>query len=87
MTNIKDGDLGTYGSHYMMILGGLRQDLLRRLINGVTLKRVPTGFVGVAGVSGKPFKHCLLLIWAVFDAGDVARVSPPNAGFLIDFSF
>lgn len=25
------------------------------VINGVTLKRVPNGFVGAAGLSGKPF--------------------------------
>lgn len=71
----------------MMILGGLHQDLLRRVINGVTLKRVLNCFVGTAGVSGKPFTHCLLLIWAVFDAGYVARVILPNTDFSINFSF
>lgn len=70
-----------------MILGGLHGGLLRAVINGVTLKHVPNGFVGAAGVSGKPFKHCLLLIWAVFDAGYVARVILPNTDFSIDFSF
>lgn len=30
---------------------------------------------------GKLFKHCLLLIWAVFDAGFVARVILPNRLF------
>lgn len=70
-----------------MILGGLHQDLLRRVINGVTLKRVLNCFVGTAGVSGKPFTHCLLLIWAVFDAGYVARVILPNTDFSINFSF
>lgn len=57
------------------------------VINGVTLKHVPDGFVGAAGVSGQPFKHCLLLIWAVFDAECVARVILSNTDFLIDFSF
>lgn len=33
-----------------MILGGLHWDLLRRVINGITLKCVLTGFVRVAGV-------------------------------------
>ena len=32
-------------------------------------------------MSGKLFKHCLLLIWAVFDAGYVARVILPNRVF------
>lgn len=57
------------------------------VINGVTLKHVSNGFVGAASVSGQPFKHCLLLIWAVFDAEYVARVILPNTEFLIDFSF
>ena len=45
-----------------MILGGLRQGLLRRVINGVTLKCVLTDIVTAAGMSEKLFKHCPLLI-------------------------
>lgn len=71
----------------MMILGSLHQDLSRTVINGVTLKYVPDGFVGAASVSGKSFKHCLLLMWSVFDAGYVATVILPNTDFSIDFSF
>lgn len=70
-----------------MILGGLHQGLLRRVINGVTLKCVLTDFVMAASMSEKLFKLCLLLIQAVFDVGCVARVILPNTGFSIDFSF
>lgn len=57
-----------------MILGGLHQDLLRRVINGVTLRHVPTGLVGSTGVCRKPFKNGLILMWTVSDGSYITRV-------------
>lgn len=63
-----------------MILGDLHQDLLRGVIEEVPEVH-PTGLVGCAGVSRKPFKYGLLFMWAVFDAGYVARDLLPTQVF------
>lgn len=47
----------------------------------------PTGLVRSADVSRKPFKHSLLLMQAVSEAGCVARVLLPTTGFWLIFLF